>query len=62
MLLPEKLKTGDTIGIFSPSSPATYTATNRFNRAKDYLRSKDFKIIEGNLTGKQDFYRSGSIQ
>lgn len=61
MLLPEKLKTGDTIGIFSPASPATYTATNRFNRAKDYLRSKDFKIIEGNLTGKQDFYRSGSI-
>ncbi len=57
-----KLKTGDSIGIFSPSSPITYSCPNRFERAKKYLQSKGFKIIEGSLTGKCDFYRSGSIK
>lgn len=56
-----KLKVGDSIGIFSPSSPITYSCPNRFDRAKKYLQSKGFKIVEGNLTGKCDFYRSGSI-
>jgi muramoyltetrapeptide carboxypeptidase len=37
-----KLKKGDSIGIFSPSYPITYTAPKRF------------KIVEGNLTGKHD--------
>lgn len=60
-MLPKKLKTGDTIGVFSPSSPATVTAKNRYIRAKQYLIQKGFKVLEGNLTGKQDFYRSGSI-
>jgi muramoyltetrapeptide carboxypeptidase LdcA involved in peptidoglycan recycling len=58
----EKLKAGDTIGIFSPSSPITYFCPKRFNRAKEYLQSKGFKIFEGSLTSKQDFYRSGSIK
>lgn len=58
----EKLKIGDSIGIFSPSSPITCSCPNRFERAKKYLQSKGFKIIEGNLTGKSDFYRSGSIR
>lgn len=57
-----KLKAGDSIGIFSPSSPITYSCPNRFERAKKYLQSKGFKIIEGSLTGKYDFYRSGSIK
>jgi muramoyltetrapeptide carboxypeptidase len=57
-----KLKSGDSIGIFSPSSPITYFCPNRFDRAKKYLQSKGFKIVEGNLTGKYDFYRSGSIK
>jgi len=56
-----KLKVGDSIGIFSPSSPITYSCPNRFRRAKGYLQSKGFKIIEGSLTEKYDFYRSGSI-
>ncbi len=58
----EKLKVGDSIGIFSPSSPITYSCHNRFDRAKKFLRDKGFKIVEGNLTGKHDFYRSGSIK
>jgi muramoyltetrapeptide carboxypeptidase len=37
-----KLKVGDSIGIFSPSSPITYTCPNRFERAKKYLQSKEY--------------------
>ncbi|WXR60295.1 S66 peptidase family protein [Peptostreptococcaceae bacterium AGR-M142] len=58
----KKLKKGDIIGIFSPSSPATNTCPKRFNRAKEYLKSKGFEILEGSLTGKNDYYRSGSIK
>lgn len=57
-----KLEMGDTIGIFSPSSPITYTVPERFHRAKAYLEAKGFNIIEGALTGKQDYYRSGTIK
>jgi muramoyltetrapeptide carboxypeptidase len=57
-----KLQKGDLIGIYSPSSPATYTAPKRFNRAKKFLEDKGFNIVEGSLTGKHDYYRSGSIQ
>ncbi|MGE7113735.1 S66 family peptidase [Lysinibacillus sp. NPDC047702] len=56
----QRLRIGDQIGIFSPSSPATVTAAPRFNRAKQFLTEKGFQIIEGQLTGKQDGYRSGS--
>ncbi|NLJ73616.1 MAG: hypothetical protein GX331_01345 [Firmicutes bacterium] len=58
----KRLKPGDSIGIFSPSSPITYSCPKRFKRAKKYLQDKGFNIIEGKLTGKRDFYRSGSIQ
>lgn len=56
-----KLKIGDTIGVFSPSSPATATAFTRYARGKSFLESKGFKVLEGTLTGQQDYYRSGSI-
>jgi muramoyltetrapeptide carboxypeptidase len=58
----DKLKIGDSIGIFSPSSPITHSCPNRFERGKKYLREKGFNIIEGSLTGRHDFYRSGSIK
>lgn len=61
-MIPPKLKKGDTIGIFSPSSPASATAPIRYQRALTFLRAKGFKIKEGILVGKQDFYRSGSIK
>lgn len=57
-----KIKEGDSIGIFSPSSPITYNCPNRFKRAVKYLKIKGFEIVEGNLTGKNDFYRSGTIK
>jgi len=58
----KKLKKGDYIGIFSPSTPITVACPIRFKRAKEYLINKGFKIIEGNLTNKIDFYRSGTIK
>ncbi|HBC31694.1 MAG TPA: LD-carboxypeptidase [Clostridiales bacterium] len=58
----KSLKPGDSIGIFSPSSPATYSCPKRFERAKNYLQDKGFKIVDGKLTGKHDFYRSGDIK
>ncbi|WP_370456040.1 LD-carboxypeptidase [Sporosarcina sp. ANT_H38] len=54
------LQQGDQIGIFSPSSPSTVTDHLRFERSKLFLESKGFEIIEGNLTGKIDSYRSGT--
>lgn len=57
-----KLKKGDSIGIFSPSTPITAFTPKRFKRGITYLENKGFKIVEGNLTGKSDFYRSGSIK
>lgn len=62
MMKLDKLTKGDLIGIYSPSSPATYTSPKRFNRAKTFLKEKGFEIIEGKLTGKHDYYRSGSIK
>lgn len=61
MILPPRLRPGDKIAVFSPSSPATVTAEKRYRRGKSYLEGKRFLFQEGILTGKQDFYRSGSI-
>ena len=57
-----KLKKGDAIGIFSQSTPITAKSPKRFKMGIEYLENKGFKIIKGDLTGKSDFYRSGSIQ
>ncbi|MFT9496277.1 S66 family peptidase [Anaerosolibacter sp.] len=57
-----KLNYGSSIGIFSPSSPITYSSPIRFERSKQYLQNKGFNIVEGSLTGNYDFYRSGSIK
>ena len=59
--LPPALRHGDTIGYFSPSSPATHFAPTRYQRARSYLESKGFRLISGSLSGQADHYRSGSI-
>ncbi len=51
-----------TTGVFSSSSPISATVPIRYNRGKEYLMSKGIRVIDGNLFGKQDFYRSGSIK
>ncbi len=61
-MLPKSLKYGDTIAVFSPSSPATASVPQRYLRAKSFLVNKGFNFVEGNLTGKSNFYRSGTIK
>ena len=50
------------VGVFSSSSPVSATVPVRYNREKAYLESKGIKVIDGNLFGRQDHYRSGSIK
>ena len=57
-----KLKNNITIGVFSSSSPISATVPIRYNRGKAYLESKGIRVINGQLCGKQDGYRSGSIK
>jgi len=61
-LVAPALKKGDTIGFFSPSTPATSFAVKRFERAKRFLQSQGFNLQAGSLTGQSEHYRSGSIQ
>lgn len=58
----KKMNGNLTIGVFSSSSPISATVPVRYNRGKEYLASKGIHVIDGNLFGKQDFYRSGSIK
>jgi len=62
MILPHKLNKGDTIGLFTPSYPASHDWTNGDNPAVLFLKQQGFNIKFGSLTGKKDFYRSGSIK
>ena len=62
IIRPPQLKVGDTIGFYSPSSPATHFAPRRFERAKAYLQSKGFQLKAGSLTGQSAGYRSGTIK
>lgn len=58
-----KKMTGNlTIGVFSSSSPISATVPVRYQRGKEYLLAKGMRVVDGNLFGKQDFYRSGSIK
>ncbi|WBL52293.1 LD-carboxypeptidase [Bacillus altitudinis] len=57
-----RLQKGDKIGIYSPSSPASSTSPLRYERAKEWLEKKEFIVVPGSLTGKEDHYRSGTIQ
>lgn len=56
----KKLLYGDKIGIFTPSSPASVLAKQRYERAKLFIEQKGFTIVEGNLTNKSEGYRSGN--
>jgi len=62
MILPSKLNRGDKIGFYSPSSAVTNWAPKRFERARQFLANKGFELVSGSLTGKNDFYRSGTIK
>lgn len=51
-----------TIGYYSASTPITALSPKRFERAKLFLNSKGIHLVAGNLVGKQDGYRSGTIK
>ncbi|MHC5372987.1 S66 family peptidase [Enterococcus sp. LJL120] len=50
------------IGFYSPATPITALAPQRFERAQAFFASKGHTLVAGRLTGQQDFYRSGSIK
>ncbi|WP_102691920.1 S66 family peptidase [Rummeliibacillus pycnus] len=56
----QPLKKGDVVGVFSPSKPASVTAQARYVRGKQVLESLGLIVKEGILTGKADYYRSGT--
>ncbi len=56
------LNPGETIGVFSPSSPVTAWAPRRTERGRRFLEAKGFKVRMGSLTGASDFWRSGTAE
>ncbi len=52
---------GDTIGIFSPSRGITGEAPAATARAIRLIEQHGYHVKLGTLSGKQDFYRSGTI-
>lgn len=50
-----------TIGFCSTSTPITAISPKRFERAKAFLKTKGIRLVAGSLSGKRDYYRSGSI-
>lgn len=58
----KQIEDGLTVGVFSSSSPISATVPVRYNRGKEYLTSKGIRVIDGNLCGKTDYYRSGAIR
>lgn len=60
ILIPRKLKTGDTIGLISPSSPIL--DTEKLDRAIDYFEKYGYRVKLGESVEKQHGYLAGSDQ
>lgn len=58
----KKVEKNPVVGIFSASSPISATVPVRYERGVSYLEAKGYKVIHGQLYGKQDYYRSGTIK
>ncbi len=50
------------IGTFSASTPITALSPNRYARARRFLATQGVTLVAGNLTGRRDSYRAGSIK
>ena len=61
-LIPSSLKAGDTIGVFSPSAPATAWIPERTRLAVRFLEDRGFQVRLGALAGRREAYRSGTIR
>jgi muramoyltetrapeptide carboxypeptidase LdcA involved in peptidoglycan recycling len=64
LLAPKRLKLGDTIGVFTPSSPAYKINPGLFENGVRTLEGLGFKVKLGSLTARRAVqgYRSGSGQ
>jgi len=64
LIKPPALKSGDTIGVFTPSSPANVKHREKYLHGISVLKNMGFKVIEGSLTASQKSqgYRSGTPQ
>ncbi|MCO4794088.1 MAG: LD-carboxypeptidase [Bacteriovoracaceae bacterium] len=62
LVKPKALRPGDSIGIFTPSSPCHVWFKEKYEFAKKQIESAGFKVVEGTLTEKfiSEGYRSGS--
>lgn len=56
------LKRGDTIGVFSSSYPITAVTPTGTESAAKFLEGQGYRVKLGKLTGKRDFYRSGTAR
>lgn len=61
-ILPPRLKKGDTIGVFSPSCPATAWIPERTRLAFQFMEEQGYHLKPGALTGCMSAYRSGTIR
>lgn len=64
IILPNKIKNGDTVGIFTPSSPANTWFQEKFKHGVNEIEKAGFKVKLGALTSKMvsQGYRSGTPQ
>lgn len=62
LIIPKKLKKGDTIGIVSPSAGLAPFTMHRINRAISFLESQGYKIKIAKSALKNDGYVSASIK
>jgi len=56
-----RLKKGDKIGVFTPSTPAPSLFPNRYERGLNCLKRMGFEIVEGENASKKEAYRSASV-
>lgn len=61
-ILPPRLRKGDTIGIFSPSTPASTWVPERTRLTLAFMEEQGYRVKPGTLFGHKENYRSGSIR
>lgn len=62
VILPNKLKNGDIIGIVSPSSGVAEMCPRRLKRGLEELKRLGFHVLVGKHARKRDKYMAGSIE
>jgi muramoyltetrapeptide carboxypeptidase len=62
IIRPQALKTGSTIGVFTPSSPAYVWNEGLFVNGLDTLKRLGFKIKIGELTARRNSQQEGAAR